>query len=116
MERSASLKKEKMTTTQMTVTALMTAVLCIFGPMVLPIPVSPVPISLTNLVLYFMVYILGMKASLMSFCLYLLLGACLLYTSVAEVIIAKQRNGPIGTVNLGWRPELTRFVNMAKEQ
>ena len=62
MERSASLKKEKMTTTQMTVTALMTAVLCIFGPMVLPIPVSPVPISLTNLVLYFMVYILGMKA------------------------------------------------------
>ena len=59
----------------MTVTALMTAVLCIFGPMVLPIPVSPVPISLTNLVLYFMVYILGMKASLMSFCLYLLLGA-----------------------------------------
>ena len=65
MERSASLKKEKMTTTQMTVTALMTAVLCIFGPMVLPIPVSPVPISLTNLVLYFMVYILGMKASLM---------------------------------------------------
>lgn len=43
--------------------------------MALPIPVSPVPISLTNLVLYFMVYILGMKGSLMSFGLYLLLGA-----------------------------------------
>lgn len=43
MERSASLKKEKMRTTQMTVTALMTAVLCIFGPMVLPIPVVRSP-------------------------------------------------------------------------
>ena len=32
----------------------------------------------------------------------------------AEVIIAKQRNGPIGTVQLMWRPELTKFANLAK--
>lgn len=32
----------------------------------------------------------------------------------AEVIIAKQRNGPIGTVNLLWKPEITRFVNMER--
>lgn len=32
----------------------------------------------------------------------------------AEVIIAKQRNGPIGTVTLMWKPETTRFVNMAR--
>ena len=31
----------------------------------------------------------------------------------AEVIIAKQRNGPIGTVTLVWKPDTTRFVNMA---
>ena len=33
---------------------------------------------------------------------------------VAEVIIAKQRNGPIGTVNLLWIPELTKFSDMER--
>lgn len=33
---------------------------------------------------------------------------------VAEVIIAKQRNGPIGTINLVWMPEYTKFANMAR--
>lgn len=32
----------------------------------------------------------------------------------AEVIIAKQRNGPIGTVTLLWKPDITRFVNIAR--
>ena len=34
--------------------------------------------------------------------------------NVAEVIIAKQRNGPIGTINLVWMPEYTKFANMAR--
>ena len=33
---------------------------------------------------------------------------------IAEIIIAKQRNGPIGTVNLVWLPEFTKFANMEK--
>lgn len=31
---------------------------------------------------------------------------------VSEIIIAKQRNGPIGTVELAWLPEYTRFANL----
>lgn len=32
--------------------------------------------------------------------------------NIAEIIIAKQRNGPIGTVNLVWLPNYTKFANM----
>ena len=34
--------------------------------------------------------------------------------NIAEIIIAKQRNGPIGTVNLVWLPQFTKFVNMER--
>lgn len=33
---------------------------------------------------------------------------------VSEIIIAKQRNGPIGTVELAWLPEYTKFANLEK--
>ena len=36
---------------------------------------------------------------------------------IAEIIIAKQRNGPIGTVKMAWIPEQTRFADLlTKEQ
>ena len=34
--------------------------------------------------------------------------------NVAEIIIAKQRNGPIGTVELVWLPQYTKFANMER--
>ena len=34
--------------------------------------------------------------------------------NVLEIIIAKQRNGPTGTIKLAWLPEYTKFANLAK--
>ncbi len=61
-------------TKEITLIGLMTAVTCIAGPLSLPLPFSPVPISLTNLAIYFSVYILGMRRGTISYLVYLLLG------------------------------------------
>ena len=34
--------------------------------------------------------------------------------NIAEIIIAKQRNGPIGTIELVWLPDYTKFANLQK--
>ena len=61
-------------TKQLTLTALLAAVICILGPIVLPLPFSPVPISLTMVGIYLAVYALGMWRGLAATALYLLLG------------------------------------------
>ena len=33
---------------------------------------------------------------------------------ITEVIVAKQRDGPVGTVELRWNPEYVSFENLAK--
>ena len=35
---------------------------------------------------------------------------------IAEIIIAKQRNGPVGTVNLAWLGEYTKFANLSRQE
>jgi len=52
--------------------AIVTALMCIFGPM--SVPIGVIPISLTNLVIYFAIYILGWKGSTASYIVYILLG------------------------------------------
>ena len=56
----------------LTVTALMTAVTCILAP--LSIPIGPVPVTLTNLVLYISLYLLGWKMTVVSYTVYMLIG------------------------------------------
>lgn len=74
MERTVNNKKQLLTTKQMALIGVMTAVTCILGPFAIPIPFSPVPISFTNLVIYFTVYLLGAKWGTVSYLVYLLLG------------------------------------------
>ena len=66
------MQKKKFTLTQLIFMALMAAVMCIAGP--LAVPIGPVPITLTNLVIYIAVGVLGTAQGTISYCLYLLLG------------------------------------------
>ncbi|MCI8784716.1 MAG: biotin transporter BioY [Dorea sp.] len=63
------------TTQRLVLIAMVTAITCILAPFSVPIPISPVPISLTNLVLLISVYVLGWKDATVSFLIYLLIGA-----------------------------------------
>lgn len=65
---------KKLSTRKLVLIALMTAITCIFAPMAIPIPVSPVPISLTNLVIMISIYVLGFRDATISYIVYLLLG------------------------------------------
>lgn len=53
---------------------MMTALTCVLGPFSVPLPFSPVPLSLTSLVVYFSVYVLGMRGGTLSCIIYALLG------------------------------------------
>ncbi|MBR1932052.1 MAG: biotin transporter BioY [Lachnospiraceae bacterium] len=59
---------------QMALVGLMTAVICILAPFSLSIPISPVPISLGTLAIYFVITVLGMKLGTCSVVIYILLG------------------------------------------
>ena len=74
MSTITTTKKKSFTTFQMALIAVMAAITCILGPLSIPIPVSPVPISLTNLAIYLTVCLLGWKFGTISYLIYLLIG------------------------------------------
>ena len=64
--------EKKLTTYQMTVTALMAAVMCVLGP--LTVPIGAVPISLANFVICLTAWLLGHKFGTLSVAVYLCIG------------------------------------------
>ena len=89
-------------TKTMSLIGVMAAVTCILGPLSLAIPVSPVPISLTNLAVYFAIYVLGMKRGTISYCIYLLLGLVGLPVFSAFTGGAGKLFGPTGGYLIGF--------------
>lgn len=69
---TASTVKANSKVREMVTIALLAAVLCIMAP--LSLPIGPVPVSLTNLALYFFVIIVGTRRTSIAFIIYCLLG------------------------------------------
>ena len=64
--------EKKLTTYQMAITALMAAVMCVLGP--LTVPIGAVPISLANFVICLTAWLLGPKFGTLSVAVYLCIG------------------------------------------
>jgi len=89
-----------MKTHQMALVALMAAILCIVGP--LTVPVGPVPVSILPVVLYFVIYVLGMWRAVASCMVYICIGLIGLpvfagYTGGPAVLL-----GPTGGYVIGY--------------
>lgn len=60
------------TTHTITTTAMMSAVICVCSP--LSITVGPIPLSLTNFIIFLSIYLLGTRLSIISLLAYFLIG------------------------------------------
>lgn len=90
----------RFSTRDMAMIGLMTAVTCVVAP--LSLPIGPVPISLTTLVLYFSVYLIGTKQAFISCLIYLLLGMVGLPVFSGFSGGAAKLAGPTGGYLLGY--------------
>lgn len=64
-----------MKTRDMALTAVMAALICVVAPIVVPLPASPVPLSLATFMIYLAAAVLGAKRGALAVALYLLIGA-----------------------------------------
>ena len=96
------MKNQKITTYQMAVTAVMAAVLCVLGP--LTVPIGAVPISLANFVICLTAWLLGPKFGTLSVVIYLAIGLIEGLITAAVLLFLYEA-----------RPELLRDVRMSGE-
>lgn len=94
--------KQKFTTYELAIAALMAAVMCVLGPVSLQI--GPIPLSLTNLVVLFSVMLLGTKLGTCSLVVYLLLGAVGLPVFSGYSGSLAKLAGPTGGYLIGFIP------------
>lgn len=66
--------KEKNHIKNLTLTGLFAACFCICGPLTIPLPISPVPLSIILAVIFISNYIIGTKKSTIAVCIYILIG------------------------------------------
>lgn len=93
---------KKMTTYQLCITALFSALMCILGPMA--VPIGPVPISLTNLVVMLAVFVIGKWKGTVSTVIYILLGAVGLPVFSGYAGGIGKLTGPTGGYIIGFIP------------
>ena len=100
--QNTTTEKRKITTQKMALVAIMTALTCILAPFSLPI--GPVPISLTNLVIYFSLYLLGWKLGTLSYVIYLLIGLVVVPVFSGFTAGPAKLFGPTGGYLIGFIP------------
>ena len=87
---------------QIALVGLMAAIICALAPFALPIPVSPVQITLGTLALYFVLTVLGLKLGTISVVVYILLGLAGLPVFAGFTGGAGKLLGPSGGYILGY--------------
>lgn len=59
----------------MTYIALMAAILCVVAPIIIPLPFSPIPLSLATFIIYLLSVVIGAKKAVIAVIIYIIIGA-----------------------------------------
>lgn len=66
--------KNKQNTRKLVITAVFSAILCVISPITIPLPISPVPVSLASCIIFTASFVLPPMQCVLSVLVYLILG------------------------------------------